>query len=320
MNSERDHSYRKEDVAPPTQVEKFNSIFEDLHTYNSRFSVGSMLFMTLKAYTPLFDDEEVGKEKIEEKDDGKVLQGITDHQEMLSSSLDVIHGTTLDTLGLSLESVTGKTARIFYKDESAGAGEMRLNITDKNKFTDFLKGQSEEDVADGETRKNLSYVSSSLIKQIADGYNLLSPNDEALQLFSGMENVISEYKRLGLSKEVEKLEEYLEHARSGDLVEFVNIDRLGLMQQAGVGFGPADWQKDSSVEGLRNRWTGAIEALGKAKNNPRGQKLYEGLKFHLQNCATRALENVDEITYFDEERREGFRRELLDVKSSLEIV
>ena len=77
--------------------------------------------------------------------------------------------------------------------------------------------------------------------------------------------IIDEYKRLGMADAVTKLEDYFNHGMTGDLREYVSIERKGLLSPPGKFFGPADWQIDSSPSYLEARWNEAISILEIAK-------------------------------------------------------
>lgn len=252
-----------------------NHLFTDIAKYNEKFSLGSMMARQIFSIFPMEGDEPRVP---------KGPGGEEEHQQMTASALNIIHQNTLEQIGLSLEPVSGKKATLMGLGEVAGEGEMRANVINRNRFTSFLGALTPEVVETTGLKSGLESLSGVLAQQIFDHYNLQKPSDEMLELFGGLGNIVNEYKRLGMGKKIENLATYLQHARQGDLREFVVIERDGLFSEPGKFFGPADWQMDSTSQGPQERWNRALSILQLAKNNPNARELYEKLGNHLLNC------------------------------------
>lgn len=252
-----------------------NHLFADILKYNDQFSLGSMMARQIFSIFPIEGDEPRTP---------KGPGGEEEHQQMTASALNMIHQNTLEQIGLSLEPVSGKTGTLMGLGETAGEGQMRINIADRNRFTSFLDALSPELVEKTGLKPNLESLSGILAQQIFDHYNLQKPSDEMLELFGGLGNIVGHYKRLGMKESVENLETFLQHARQGDLREFVAIEKDGLFSEPGKYFGPADWQIDSTSQGLEERWNRALTILQMTKDNPKAHELYQKLSDHLLNC------------------------------------
>lgn len=290
-------------------------LFADICKYNDQFSLGSMMVRALFAHFKVEDDEE-GQAKMTS------LGGEEEHQKMTASALAVIHEDTLNKLGLSLEPVSGKRATMIGLGETAGIGEMRINITNKNNFVAFLGALEPEQIEDTGLKVNLENLSGLLANQVLDNYNLKEPSDEMLQLFGGLGNIVNQYKRLGMGEAVKGLKTYLQHSRQGDLREFVAIESNRLMSEPRKNFGPADWQRDATVEYLQDHWEEALTILKMAKDNPKARELYEKLGEHLLKCIKIARAETEAFTegYYTADARKEMKHVLRDVEEELEKI
>ncbi len=275
-----------------------NHLFADISRYNDQFSLGSMMARQIFSLSGI---------EGEEPKTSKGLRNEEEYQQMTASALGVIHKGTLATLGLSLEPVSGKKATMFSLGEKAGEGEMRINVSNRNRFNSFLGVLTPELVEETGLKPSLESLSGVLAQQIFDHYNLRNPGDEMLELFGGLGNIVDQYKRLGMSDAVESLGAYLVHARQGDLREFVSIERNGLLSEPGKYFGPADWQKDSSPEGLEDSWNNALAILEAVKSNPKARELYEKLRGHLSECIKIARTDMESLEYYSPEAKEKLK-------------
>lgn len=275
-----------------------NHLFADISRYNDQFSLGSMMARQLFSFIRLED---------EEASTPRGLGNEEEYQQMTASAINAIHGGTLDTIGLSLEPVSGKHATMMGLGEQAGEGEMRINVANRNRFTSFLEVLTPELVESTGLRSNLESLSGVLSQQIFDHYNLQKPGDEMLELFGGLGTIVNQYKRLGMGEAVEGLEVYLIHTRQGDLREFVAIERNSLLAEPGKYFGPADWQKDTTPRGLEERWGNALAILQAAKDNPKAHELYQQLKRHLSECIKIARADTESRSYYTPEAREEMK-------------
>jgi hypothetical protein len=273
-------------------IQQFNSMFTDIGKFNDQFSAGSMLSRMVKN---LFvkDSEEPGATSLS-KIGGEELQ------QMTASGTNLIHKPLLDAIGLSIEPVLGKGETILGQGEEINTGELRINITEKSKFLQFLKNIDNQNI-NPMLKSNLHALSNILAKQIGDNYDLQAPSDEALKLFGSLGDIVTEYKRLYVEG-TEKLETCLMHSKQGDLREYLAIEQQGLLSEPGKNFGPADWQKDSTPTYLMNRWNVALSVLNMARENPKARDLYHKLFSHLQTCLKAAMDNLETLQYKDKDK------------------
>lgn len=298
-------------------IADINSLFQDIDVYNQQFSMGSMMFSILTEGLNSQDFVDVDSDNTPAKPI-KPFDRITEQQQhMTASGINAIHEAELKNLGLSLEPVSGKKAFVAFGDQVVGEGEMRLNIADKNQFLAFLKALSPDQVSQTPLEQNLTSLTNSLTNQILDNYDLKQPTDEALVFLGSLGTMVDEYKRLGLSAQIEGLEELLAHSKEGNLREFIALKTSGLMQEPGVGFGPADWVKDVSPDGLSQRWDRAFLILSAMRENPKAHEMYKRLFAQLNTCMPIAKNNLSEVKYYTPEHRAELAEILNDVQQKL---
>ncbi len=293
-------------------IQDVDSLFQGIASYNDQFSLGKSMFSLLMQNIERNIEDEEGEEsppltnKIDEQS-----------QHMSASALSVIHETTLNNIGLSLEPVSGKSTTIYSSEGAVSTGEMRLNIKDRDQFGAFLKALTPDQVSQTPLGGHLGELTGILNKQILDNYDLSQPDDAALTFLGSLDGVVSEYKRLGLGEQADQMGEYLEHARAGNLREYVALKTSGLLQEPGDGFGPADWQKDASSDFLRSRRDGALQLLRAMRNNPNAEDMYKNLLTHLNKCVSIAQGNLPEIQYYTPQAKQMLAEELKNAEEGL---
>lgn len=270
--------YQAENQPLEINLNQVNSFFTDLNKYNEQFSLGVMMArITLDRFEPEKSSiiEEEGKQQI-------------DAFFLLSK-----HQNTLENMGLSLESLSGKTGKIFTGEGEAGESQMRINVTHHERFTAFLGALDPQQVEVSGLKGNLEQLTQILSQQVFDNYDLQAPGHEAIQLFSGMDKIISEYIRLGMEQATVKLETYLAHGKKGDLREHIAVEKYHLLSEPNSGhFGPGDWQWDTNEEQLAQKWANALNVLNMAKANPNAKEYFDQLSKHLSKCADVAMGNL----------------------------
>lgn len=291
-------------------LHEVNGLFGDIEKYNSQFSLGSMMArMIISRFEPESD---------EILPPGQTSIGSEEGNQQANSFFVIAkHKKLVTDIGLSLEPVSGKSGTIAGEGESAGAGEMRINIISHEHFTSFLGALEPQQLTTTGLKIHLEKLPTVLSQQILGSYDLQAPGEEALQLFAGMEKIIAEYKRLGMGEAVSRLQTYLEHGKIGDLREYVWVERKGLFSEPGKFFGPADWHTDSSPEMLDRRWSDATEILRLTKENPRSGDLYQRLQRHLDMCVESALSDLQTLKYLSPERKHEHQEILERAKQRL---
>lgn len=294
-------------------LKEVNKLFNDMARYDDQFSMGKMMSRVLLSH---FQPES-------NPDQAKPSLGIVDEesdQQVSAFFLISTHKNLLDSIGLILEPVSGKGAVLSSSEGSVGEGKMRVNLSDQERFTSFLGVLTSEQITNTGIKGGLENISNILAQQVLDKYDLLTPEEEAIQLFIGLDKIILEYKRLGMGKSVLRLETYLEHGKTGDLREYMMIETRSLLSEPGKFFGPADWQKDSTKEMLEARWNEAIAILELSRLNPNAVNLSEQLYLHLSSSVGVALESIKTLSYFTPENRAKMETILEVAKQKLDMM
>lgn len=300
------HTETKNGRPQQINIMAVNRLFVDMEQYNEQFSMGGIMARGLSS---MFRGE----------DSGESIGRENDNQQITAEVLSAIHADTLSKIGLTLEPVHGG-ATFMGLGQEASSGEMRMNVSDGKQFVSFLHVLQPDVVKETGLKQNLAGLSGILGAQLLK-YDLAQPNDDALQLFGNLGRIIDEYKRLGMGESVNQLAIYLQHAREGNLREFVAIDRNGYLSEPGQNFGPADWQLDSTPEYLKGKWNKAIDTLNMCKSNPKAKDLYEQLHSHLLKCVKVArgnMERIEERGGYTPENREEMRRILEEAHMQIE--
>lgn len=288
-----------------------NHLFSDLKNYNDQFSTGKVI--TRGLFSMMFDeDDQIGESLKKEGED----------QQITTSTLSAIHQNTLNKIGLTIEPITGG-ATFYAGGEEASAVQMGINIQDRNKFTPFLHALQPVQVQEIGLKPILESLTGKLAAKVLEA-NLNEPSDEVLQLFGGLGKIVDEYKRLGMTPSVKTLETYLEHARQGDLKEFVSIERWNYLSEPGRGRGPEHWDGgDMSPESVAINWDAALNTLVMTRDNTNAQQLYKQLGPHLLSCISIARENLKgyKITeYYPQHLKDKIDKVLEEVEERLKSI
>lgn len=269
-------------------------LFSDIDRYNRQFSMGAMLARSIGfANEP---EEDAAAPPTHPLSDEPGNQQITAFF-LISAHKQLLHNT-----GLSLEPVAGGPT-LMLEGAQASQGEMAIHINSRDNFTSFLRALNPAQIDATGVKGNLEKVPGLLSRQIMTTYTLGVPESDMREVFEGMEQIIAEYKRLGMTAALSELEDYFNHWNSGDLLEYVAIKRRGLFNQPGEYFGPADWQRDSSPQYLESRWDEALAILTLAKQNPKAADLYNNLYQHFCICLGSALQQLPTLHNIPESTR-----------------
>jgi hypothetical protein len=263
-------------VVLPSQIKQ---LFDDISRYNDHFSPGAIAARAFGQGFSVTNEQE--------------------NEEINAGLISIKHKNTLESVGLTIESVSGKNDVVLFKEgEMLGNGEIRLNIVDKKRFSGFLEALSKEQVQEQELGVNLETLVGIFCNQIRDNCDFQNMSDEVLTLLSMAGKVVTEFQRLGLENKenVERLSLYVDHINKRDLKEYLFVQKKGLFSLPGT-FGPADWQIDTTLEGFADKWEDALQTLEMIKDNPNAFELYINLRSHLNNCLELAKKDLDEKKY-----------------------
>lgn len=301
-NSEQSPKNLKTDIkinfiaeGQPVEVnlQNIENVCADLKTYNKRYSLGGVMASMVISHF----EKEVGTQD-------NILEAEKDGQELDSFFLIATKKEELKKIGLKLEPVTG-TSTIVTQESQANLQEMAIKIENFDRFTPFLTALTEENISGTNLKESLEKIPIAMAKEIVN--DCKSQSDHIEIPTKNLKGIIEQYKRLGMSQSVEKIEKYLEYHEKGCLKEYVIIDGKNLLAEPGTTFGPAEWQSDSTPEMLERRWNEAVHILYIAKQNPKADELSEKLRQHLETCIKLGLVDLRS------NMKEGLRRSQLEV-------
>jgi len=292
------------------RLQDLKQLILDIEHYNSQFSMGNILARYIIGRVHFEHDQENAEDQSgETADDTEETQQITNEiedQHTTAFFMSAAHRSLLQNTGLTLEPVTGRRSVILTAEAVSGDGLMRMNVHDAARFVAFLASLGENQVTESAIKSELGNIAGTLAQQVVESYNIADLRGDSLELFNGLEAIVSQYKRLGLHEAIQMLEVYLTRMKIGDLQEFIQVQRQRLLVEPGH-FGPADWQKDISAQKLEERWVNAIATLDRCGENEHAVQLYTQLRKHLEKCVQIALEHLPTIKYLSQERKDEFR-------------
>ena len=308
---------------PQNNLEKFDekaldAFLNDLNQYDKDHSTGTWLGRGLAGmFMQGMNEETKGTE-----DEMKMDEGLENLQKKIKENLTIDdlenrHNPTLNKLGLNLES-PNKQGNID-ENETYAVGSIKINLEDKRKYLSFLKSLDKEKVTDTQ-KKILEMTVEKLIDQVQNEYKLEEADERLLELFSGMREIVSEYERLGMGEKVNDFKDYLEHANSGYLREYIFAKNNGMFRPIGQGFALSTFQNDATYDYYLKYWNRFFETLDEVKKNPNAKEFYNQVLKYGQDCIAFADNDPNfkarEISKPDEHNI-GLRKAINEVKEKV---
>ncbi|MCL4354001.1 hypothetical protein M1349_00830 [Patescibacteria group bacterium] len=202
-------------------------------------------------------------------------------------------GETIARTGITLENH-------YLRD--FGSFDLQIRIVEPEKTVEFLR--TIDDASDKDTKKSMIFLMQSIFEQIDYEYGKKNgPNDETIGLTLGLDSFIQEFTRLSIP--TEGMEDYLRHAKSQTLKEYVLVIKSGiLIEPEGKGNTPSDWHLSFNPDVLAKTWAHAFDVLDKIKENDLAGELFDDVLICLELSIESALR--------DTRQHEG-EKETLDV-------
>jgi hypothetical protein len=246
-------------------IEKYN---KDFGSFARQIRAGVLL-------TP----EEREKQEIESEDEEE--PGEKEEARARSTQEQILREISelAEQVGLSIHFPSGD-------EEQEWALELRVHIVDGEKFTRYLRSQTENDPTDSQL-EGLAKIADTLGKQLTEGYDLSDGNNpEFLELVGSLGEITEVYTRLGeknpkVTESATILAGIYEAVRGRHLHEYIWVKEARLLTPIATGFGPSTWHTDSSQEGYERNWNEALETLAKVRKNPKAKDFAEKLRAHL---------------------------------------
>ena len=291
----------------PSNAE-LGSFLSDLSKYDQQHSQGAWLGTGMAAEfmsAPNEQGEPFDREGLE-----KLHTKISNY--LTISDLESRHASMLGSIGLSLES-PNKEGNID-ENETYISGDMKVNLADRNLYLSFLKQARPEEVSIA-TKKLFGIVAQKLSEQVQEWYDLKSPDDNLLELFSGMRNIISEYERIGIGENVKDMKEYLHYSKEGCLREYILARKHKLFDPIGSGFNLSRYQIDSTPEGYLEYWQkNFFDVMDAIKKNKNADSLHNDLLRYAKDCIVYAESDPVVYQLKSTETRTNLRASIAEVK------
>ncbi|MDQ5901341.1 MAG: hypothetical protein QG580_56 [Patescibacteria group bacterium] len=247
------------------RAEDIDSFIEDIERYDREHSSSRKMGGFLAAMIMSSMEDKEGIENIK-----KDIENSITIDDLIKRNIN-----TLQKIGLDLES-PNKEGDIDMNEQYV-TGEVMIHLLDRDSYIDYLKSLEPGKISPSQ-EKLLEMITNKISSQIDREYNLEdSKGDERLlEIFSGLREIVSEYERLGLSKNVYIFKEYLEYLNSGYLKEYILVKKSGVFEEVGSGFNLSTFQIDSSPEMYKKYWKFRFfNILDRVKQNPEAKDLVE---------------------------------------------
>lgn len=310
------HNHESRPNPETVTQEELQAFFGDIKQFDEEHSQGAWLGKMLAASLFQHLDSHSSEEEGDEEKRNKPLEKLNREIEakLTVEDLQNIHSEILAKIGLSIESPT--RGEVMEEDEPYAVGEVLIHLDDSNKFVGFLKTLEAGNLSEGSIHL-IDMVGQKLISQILTIYNLDTPDEEFLTLYSSIDTLANEINRLGREKLATDIRQYLKYGKQHCLKEFVLARNNHIFQPIGTGFNLSTFQRDNNYEGYMRDWErrgfSTLEAIMKNKN---AGELYEEATRYLVECITFA-ENDEFLTKQDDEHSRELKRAIQDTKEKL---
>ena len=149
------------------------------------------------------------------------------------------------------------------------------------------------------------------MNRVKEEYNFESTDDRLLELFSGIKDMVTEAKRLGLEEEANELERCIHYNKQKSLPQYIHARNRGFLEPIGGGFNWSTYQRDSSHDSYIEYWDKAFEALNEAGESKKLQLYNDILSY-----ATASVEFAEKDPSLDEYEKK-YQRDLNDVREAI---
>lgn len=264
---------------------ELNNFIYDLRRYDKQHSSGTWLGRMISATVM----QHLGNEN----DDGlqKIQDGINNN--LTIDDIYSRHSGVLNKIGIDIESPDKDGT--FAESETYASGELSINLSDKDLYLVFLRTLDSSNLSQ-ETKELLEMIAKKLVRQVKEEYSLESLDDRLLELLAGLKDIVLEYERIGLVKEVSSLKQYQEYINTGFLKEYISAKNHKIFEPIGSGFNLSTFQRDSSYENYINYWQADFfSILEKIKKNPKATDFYSKVLDYGRACLDFAEEDVKQM-------------------------
>lgn len=223
--------------------------------------------------------------------------------------------TTLQKMGLDLES-PNKNGDVDMNEQFV-SGAVMVHLFDKELYVEYLKSLETGRLSSAQ-EKLLGIITKKIAGQIQHEYELDNADDQRLfEIFSGLREIVAEYERLGLIKEVGMFKDYLDYMNSGYLREYILVTNNNVFGEIGSGFNLSTFQRDCTGKSYLEYWDRKFfKVLDDVRKNPAAKELEEKMIKHAKESIAFA-ETDPKLNNYDEKYLESIRPAIIEVEARL---
>jgi hypothetical protein len=282
-----------------------DNLISDLELYDKEHGSGTSMGQIFAGAMFKAAEDEESLENLRKKAEGRIT----------INDLLKRHAKTLEKMGLSLESPNKKGD--VDENETYVIGKIEIDIADKDVFVNFLQSINKDKISASQ-KKILEMIGEKLSLQFQTKYNFGELDESLFELLSGLKEIIKEYNRLGINAGMTELNDYLAHANSGYLREYVDAKNNKLFEPIGRGFNLSTYQTDTTDERYKKKWDeNFFMTLEKIRKNPQAKDLYERALEYGQKCLEFALADK-KIDGYDENYKKQIKKAISETKDKLD--
>src|SRR3989344_989088 len=275
-------------------AESLSSLITAIEEHNRNFSRGATMGRAIGGMlSATIDEKELNTEELRQN----VVADQTAGAHVGLTKLRAEHEKTLRQFGLDL---VGES-----QTESPGvSGEVVLEIKDPDIFIRRIRTLrpllTNEHTAE-KAHIVIAGVVENLERQIAQ--TDFTKSRDATNAADSLPAITEAFQDVDLSIDLARLKTYARFQTSGRLEQYLEVERRGLWEAPGKGFGPADWVTDTTPEMLDGRWQDAIAVL-RQQERQSNSGVAEELRDHLITCISHASEKLETLSWPDETKEE----------------
>lgn len=263
-----------------------SELVSDIKAHNEEHGWGAIAGKTLGRVISS-EDENVNPNEVQKE----VRMESSSSTHVGLTALRARHEETLKHFGLALQHEPSE------QEDQGTSGKVLLVVTDADKLISCIKGLKPL-IENSPTPTFLDLLLENIEKQVyLAAVNGISPQDQ--EIFSRLPEISSVFGTISLTTNRRKIDAYAQFNRDGRLENYAAVEREGLWNEPGENFGPADWVKDITPDGLEKGWQHALDIVRTQEANQESGVAPE-LQDHLLRCIASAAETLKTLKWPEE--------------------
>lgn len=270
---------------------KLKEIFDALQAYNNEHNIGVDLALLIRRQINSVDVEK-SEAQLEENRRKALLKIMEANKLATSLGLELVYGTE-EGIKMVVQNYVNQKA------ETSSPLKISIVVSDSKKFIDFLSGIDKTDFdKHPDIKKDIIEIVLDLTQQVE---NTQSTDKVAASPLANGDDILDQFKRLGLGSRTERLAEDLMNAEMGTMEELKLLRNSQCFDSpGGKNFGPSQWQKDMGPKDYENRWKKTEDAVQQALRNKNAAPLVQKAIENLVACADYAIKEMETVVASDD--------------------